>query len=112
VGKKIKKAVKKVVKVAVSPIKKVAIDPIKKVASSVGLGPVKPYDDSSMVAQQAELNAQQRQAYLDAQQDLGLGERATVLEGEAAAVAAAGDPSRRKRKGAGSLSEALGLGGL
>lgn len=68
----------------------------------------------ALARQQAEREALalQKQQALDAQTDLGLGQDANVFEGEAAAVSAEGDTTKRKRKGAGSLSEALGLGGL
>lgn len=105
-GKKVKKIVSKSTKIISKPMS---------VFSGGGSSSSKSDNSAAIYAQQQaerEALALQKQQALDAQTNLGLGQDANVLEGEAAAVSAEGAPTRRKRKGAGSLSEALGLGGL
>ena len=95
-GKSIKKAFKKVTSVSklLDKLTGKAEDPYK--------------------GQQELLKRQQEEARLAAQRaqaDLGSGDKAVVLEG-AAASDLANDDTLKKKKGAGSLSASLGLGGL
>ena len=89
---------------------------VKKVVKSVSkavFGSSKVKDDAYAL-QQAMLAEQQRAARLAAQRaqaDLSVGDTAVVLEGAAADDASSDNPLKRK-KGAGSLSDTLGLGGL
>lgn len=96
-GKKVKSAFKKLT---------IAGKLMDKLMGAQGSDPYKQQQELLKQQQEAARLAAQR-----AQADLSSGDKAVVLEGAAASDLAEGD-ALKKRKGVGSLSASLGLGGL